>query len=111
MSPSRRPVCTSLLLRCATQSKSRQDSHSRSYCAGAAFDKRSERDTTSKRHSWGMEVLSAARVLGGPQSATWVAIDDGLIAEVGSGDAPSGATDLGDGVLCPGFIDVQINGI
>jgi N-acetylglucosamine-6-phosphate deacetylase len=57
-----------------------------------------------------MHVIQAARILTAP-GARWVAIDDGLIAEVGEGDPPSGATNLGDAVLCPGFIDVQINGI
>ena len=56
------------------------------------------------------EVLAAARVLTAG-AATWVAIEDGLISEVGTGRAPTDATDLGDALLAPGFVDVQINGI
>jgi N-acetylglucosamine-6-phosphate deacetylase len=56
------------------------------------------------------EVIKAARVLTA-DDATWVAIDDGTIVDVGTGDAPADATDLGDAILAPGYIDIQINGI
>ena len=55
-------------------------------------------------------VLRAARVIGA-DTQSWVAFDDGVITDVGSGQAPAGAIDLGDAVLIPGFIDIQINGI
>jgi hypothetical protein len=47
----------------------------------------------------------------GPPAPGWVAIDDGLIVEVGSGPAPAGAVDAGSAVLAPGFIDLQVNGV
>ncbi len=57
-------------------------------------------------------VLKAARVIGADEpDARWVEISDGVITRVGSGRAPADATDLGDALLAPGFIDIQINGI
>ena len=57
-------------------------------------------------------VLAAERVcLPGRPVPGWVAIDDGLIAEVGSGPAPAGAVDAGPALLSPGFIDLQVNGV
>jgi len=47
----------------------------------------------------------------GPPAPGWLAIDDGLIIEVGSGPAPAGAFDAGSVVLAPGFIDLQVNGV
>ena len=44
-------------------------------------------------------------------STGWLAFDGELIVQAGVDDAPSGGTDLGDALLAPGFIDVQINGI
>ncbi len=38
-------------------------------------------------------------------------MQDGLIQEVGEDRCPNGALDLGDCVLAPGFIDLQINGV
>jgi N-acetylglucosamine-6-phosphate deacetylase len=48
----------------------------------------------------------------GGQSASpaWVTIADGTITATGTGDAPPGARDLGDAVLAPGFVDLQVNG-
>jgi len=40
-----------------------------------------------------------------------VAIADGIILKVGDGRAPSGALDLGERVLAPGFVDLQVNGV
>ena len=57
-------------------------------------------------------VLAAERVCPpGWPAPGWVAIDDGLIAEVGSGPAPAGAVDAGPALLAPGFIDLQVNGV
>src|SRR5689334_24410605 len=59
-------------------------------------------------------TLRCARVLNGEggQSASpaWVAIADGRITAAGTGDAPAGAVDLGDALLAPGFVDLQVNG-
>jgi len=57
-------------------------------------------------------VLAAERVCPpGRPVPGWVAITDGLIAEVGSGPAPAGAVDAGPALLAPGFIDLQVNGV
>jgi N-acetylglucosamine-6-phosphate deacetylase len=40
-----------------------------------------------------------------------VAITDGVIQEVGAGRPPRRALDLGDHILAPGLIDLQINGV
>jgi cytosine/adenosine deaminase-related metal-dependent hydrolase len=37
----------------------------------------------------------------------YVRIEDGLIAEVGAGDAPAGAEDLGGAVITPGFVNTH----
>lgn len=41
----------------------------------------------------------------------WVALDDETIVEVGLGDPPVPATDLGDAWLAPGYVDLQCNGV
>ncbi len=41
----------------------------------------------------------------------WVAAEDGILVEVGTGAPPRAATDLGDVVLGPGFVDLQVNGL
>lgn len=57
-------------------------------------------------------VLAAGRVCPpGPPAPGWIAIDGGLIVEVGSGRAPVGAVDAGSAVLAPGLIDLQVNGV
>ena len=57
-------------------------------------------------------VLAAAGICPpGPSAPGWIAIDDGLIVEVGSGAAPAGAVDAGSALLAPGFIDLQVNGV
>jgi N-acetylglucosamine-6-phosphate deacetylase len=57
-------------------------------------------------------VLSASLVCTPSGAAPgWIAIDDGLIVEVGSGRAPKGARDLGTAALAPGYIDLQVNGV
>ena len=50
------------------------------------------------------EVLAAA-------SGAWVAIEDGRVAAAGDAGAPTGATDLGDVLIAPGFVDLQVNGL
>jgi cytosine/adenosine deaminase-related metal-dependent hydrolase len=37
----------------------------------------------------------------------WVRVEDGLVAEVGSGDAPAGAEDLRGAVVTPGFVNTH----
>jgi N-acetylglucosamine-6-phosphate deacetylase len=57
-------------------------------------------------------VLAAQSVCPpGPPAPGWIAIDDGVIVEVGSGPAPAGALDAGSALLAPGFVDVQVNGV
>lgn len=64
--------------------------------------------------SSGPLTLQCARILNGEggQSASpaWVTIAGGRIVATGAGSAPPGAVDLGDALLAPGFIDVQVNG-
>jgi N-acetylglucosamine-6-phosphate deacetylase len=59
-------------------------------------------------------TLACARVVNGEGgiSATpaWVSLADGRIIASGVGAAPSGALDLGDALVAPGFLDVQVNG-
>ncbi|MGQ0804836.1 MAG: N-acetylglucosamine-6-phosphate deacetylase [Actinomycetota bacterium] len=40
-------------------------------------------------------------------------VADGVVVDVGSGagDAPAGVLDLGDALLVPGFLDLQVNGV
>ena len=37
----------------------------------------------------------------------WIRVEDGLVAEVGAGDAPAGADDLGGAVVTPGFVNTH----
>ncbi len=61
-----------------------------------------------------MTALVAARILNGEggTSATpaWIVIGDGRIVATGSGPPPDGAIDLGDALLAPGYVDIQVNG-
>jgi N-acetylglucosamine-6-phosphate deacetylase len=50
------------------------------------------------------EVLATA-------GGAWVAIEDGRVAASGAADAPRGATAVGDVLLAPGLVDLQINGL
>lgn len=56
-------------------------------------------------------LASAALCPPGPPAPGWVAIDDGLIVETGSGAPPAGALDVGSTLLAPGLIDLQVNGV
>jgi N-acetylglucosamine-6-phosphate deacetylase len=59
-------------------------------------------------------ALVAARILNGEggTSATpaWLVMADGRIVATGTGAPPPGAIDLGDALLVPGFVDIQVNG-
>jgi N-acetylglucosamine-6-phosphate deacetylase len=57
----------------------------------------------------GARVLEADLVLG-PPGARWVRIDDGRIDHVDKGSPPPGAEQL-NGILTPGFLDLQVNGL
>ena len=62
----------------------------------------------------GALTLACARILNGEggQSAgpAWVTVADGRIVATGVGSPPPGAHDLGDALLAPGFLDLQVNG-
>jgi N-acetylglucosamine-6-phosphate deacetylase len=59
-------------------------------------------------------ALRAARILtgegGASASPAWLVMGDGRVVATGSGPAPAGAVDLGDALLAPGFVDIQVNG-
>ncbi|HEX5096854.1 MAG TPA: amidohydrolase family protein [Acidimicrobiia bacterium] len=61
-----------------------------------------------------MTCLTAARIVTGDggvsASPAWVVVEDGRIVASGSGAAPQPAEDLGDALLAPGFVDLQVNG-
>jgi N-acetylglucosamine-6-phosphate deacetylase len=44
-------------------------------------------------------------------AGAWVAIEDGVVTATGDDAAPADATVVGDVVLAPGFVDVQVNGL
>jgi N-acetylglucosamine-6-phosphate deacetylase len=62
----------------------------------------------------GQVILASARVYNGEggvsASPAWVAAAAGRIVASGSGNPPDGAIDLGDAVLAPGYLDLQVNG-
>jgi N-acetylglucosamine-6-phosphate deacetylase len=41
----------------------------------------------------------------------WLTVENGVVAATGAADPPSGAVALGEVVLAPGFVDLQVNGI
>ena len=53
---------------------------------------------------------SAVYLPDGPRPG-WLAVGDGTIVDMGRGDAPRAAVDLGDRVITPGFVDLQCNGL
>ena len=61
-----------------------------------------------------MTALVAARILNGDggtsASPAWLVMADGRIVATGTGAPPAGAIDLGDALLAPGFVDIQVNG-
>jgi N-acetylglucosamine-6-phosphate deacetylase len=57
-------------------------------------------------------VLASSTVCApGTPAPGWLAIDGGTIVEVGWDRPPTGALDLGDALLTPGFVDLQCNGV
>ena len=44
-------------------------------------------------------------------TGSWVVVQDGVVVERGDRDPPSRAEVIGDVVLSPGFVDLQVNGI
>ena len=61
-----------------------------------------------------MTALVAARILNGDggtsASPAWTILADGRIVATGTGAPPEDAIDLGDAILAPGFVDIQVNG-
>ncbi|HYL51924.1 MAG TPA: amidohydrolase family protein [Acidimicrobiia bacterium] len=59
-------------------------------------------------------TLACARVVNGEGGVSgtpaWVSIAGGRVIATGTGAAPSGALDLGDALVAPGFLDLQMNG-
>lgn len=58
-------------------------------------------------------TLAATLCPPGPPTPGWVVLDDGIIADMGSGavGAGPGVVDLGDALVVPGFLDLQVNGV
>lgn len=56
-------------------------------------------------------VLAGTLCAPGSPGRGWVAVDDDRIVEVGTGREPRGAHDVGDALIAPGFIDLQVNGV
>jgi N-acetylglucosamine-6-phosphate deacetylase len=56
-------------------------------------------------------VLAGQLCPPGEPEPGWVAIEDGMIVDVVRGRAPSDALHLGDALLTPGFVDLQVNGL
>jgi N-acetylglucosamine-6-phosphate deacetylase len=50
----------------------------------------------------------------GPPAPGWLVLDGPVIAEIGWGtpkDRPTGLVDVGDALVAPGFVDLQVNGL
>jgi N-acetylglucosamine-6-phosphate deacetylase len=62
----------------------------------------------------GEVTLACARILNGEGGASaspaWITIAGGRIVATGAGAGPAGAVELGDALLAPGFVDIQVNG-
>src|SRR5436305_9331244 len=61
-------------------------------------------------------VFAAGRVANGEgglsASPAWVVVEDGRVVATGIGVAPEGEVeDVGDALLAPGFLDLQVNGV
>ena len=61
-----------------------------------------------------MTALVAARILNGEggisASPAWLVMADARVVATGSGAPPADAIDLGDALLAPGYVDIQVNG-
>ncbi len=59
-------------------------------------------------------TLACARIVNGEGgvsgSPAWLTIGGGRVVATGIGAAPADALDLGDALLAPGFVDLQVNG-
>ncbi|WP_258344195.1 N-acetylglucosamine-6-phosphate deacetylase [Saccharopolyspora gregorii] len=66
----------------------------------------------SSAHDTGAGTLTASRIVtpDGVLADGWIRLSGSTIAEIGTGPAPADATDLGDGWLVPGFVDVHCHG-
>jgi N-acetylglucosamine-6-phosphate deacetylase len=73
-----------------------------------------EGSSRSEEQSGPSLTLAGGRILNGEggQSASpaWITIADGRIVATGAGAAPPDAVDLGNALLAPGFLDLQVNG-
>lgn len=67
---------------------------------------------TSAERSDGQTVLTGARLVtpAGVLEAGWLRLAGDRIAEIGPGQPPAGATELGGGWLVPGFVDLHVHG-
>ncbi|GAB2655141.1 N-acetylglucosamine-6-phosphate deacetylase [Saccharopolyspora gloriosae] len=63
-------------------------------------------------HDTGARTLTASRIVtpDGVLENGWIRLSGPVIDELGTGPAPAGATDLGDGWLVPGFVDIHCHG-
>ncbi|WP_243790393.1 N-acetylglucosamine-6-phosphate deacetylase [Saccharopolyspora gloriosae] len=57
-------------------------------------------------------TLTASRIVtpDGVLENGWIRLAGAVIDEIGTGPAPTGTTDLGDGWLVPGFVDIHCHG-
>ncbi|MET4782093.1 N-acetylglucosamine-6-phosphate deacetylase [Glaciihabitans sp. UYNi722] len=57
-------------------------------------------------------VLAADRLVteAGDWSPGWIAIDDGVVTELGGGDPPVAVSEHLDGIVVPGFVDIHSHG-
>lgn len=62
-----------------------------------------------------LTALAASGLCGapgaGPDVPGWVAFEDGRLTLVASGPPPARALDLGEVILAPGLVDLQVNGV
>lgn len=62
-----------------------------------------------------LTILAASGLCGaagaGPDLPGWVAVADDRIAGVSAGPPPARAVDLGEVILVPAFVDLQVNGV